>query len=208
MASILGPNQVSFVSQDDKVRVPIGLTAANKQAPLLMHVEYRVSLPDHDGVIAAKHKLIPSVYAGCIIKGDAMGRPEAVTYSGPTYIAIRRGKHASSTASSRAVDVEKRNVADSFKEIMRDETGSVKPVIMISSDGGPDENPRYPKVLANAIHHFTNYDLDGLFLFTNAPGRNAFNRVERRRPLLADSCQALSYPTTYSEAILMIGDER
>ena len=98
VASILGPNQVSFVLQDDKARVPIGLTAANKQAPLLMYIEYRVSLPDHDCVIAAKQKLIPSLYAGCIIKGDAMGRPVAVTYSGPTYIAIRSGKHASSTA--------------------------------------------------------------------------------------------------------------
>ena len=49
LASILGPNQVFFLSQDDKARVPIGLTAANKQASLLMHVEYRVSLPDRLG---------------------------------------------------------------------------------------------------------------------------------------------------------------
>ncbi|KAF2888024.1 hypothetical protein ILUMI_18149 [Ignelater luminosus] len=41
VASILGPDQVFFLSQNDKARVPIGLTAANKQAPLLMHVEYR-----------------------------------------------------------------------------------------------------------------------------------------------------------------------
>lgn len=38
LASILGPNEVCFISQDDKARVPIGLTAANKQSPLLMHV--------------------------------------------------------------------------------------------------------------------------------------------------------------------------
>ena len=64
LASFLGPQEVCFISQDDKCRVPIGLTAANKQSPLLMHVEYRVSLPDHDLVVAEKHKLIPSVYAG------------------------------------------------------------------------------------------------------------------------------------------------
>ena len=63
LASFLGPQEVCFISQDDKCRVPIGLTAANKQSPLLMHVEYRVSLPDHDWVVAEKHKLIPSVYA-------------------------------------------------------------------------------------------------------------------------------------------------
>ncbi len=54
------------MSLDDKSHVPIGLSAANKQAPLLMHLEYRVKLPDHDWVVAAGHKLIPSVYAGII----------------------------------------------------------------------------------------------------------------------------------------------
>lgn len=93
-----------FISQDDKARVPIGITAATKQAPLLMHVHYKVSLPDHDWGVANRHKLIPSVYAGCLINSNAMGKPEAVTYSGPTYISIRSGKHSASTASSHAED--------------------------------------------------------------------------------------------------------
>lgn len=42
LASILGPDQVIFLSQDDKARVPLGITAANKQAPILMHVEWKV----------------------------------------------------------------------------------------------------------------------------------------------------------------------
>lgn len=67
IASILGPNEVFFLSQDDKARVPIGLAAANAQAPIIMHVEYRVVLPDHDWVVAPKHKLIPSVYAGKLL---------------------------------------------------------------------------------------------------------------------------------------------
>lgn len=44
LASILGPNEVIFLSQDDKARVPIGLTAAKLQAPLMMHMEYRYLL--------------------------------------------------------------------------------------------------------------------------------------------------------------------
>lgn len=106
VASILGPDSVSFLSQDDKARVPIGLTAANKEAPLLMHVEYKISLPDHDFIIAAKHKLIPCVYASCEVKLNEMGRPEAVSYIGPKYIAIRSGKHSSSTATSHAQDLD------------------------------------------------------------------------------------------------------
>ena len=42
LASILGPHQAIFLSQDDKARVPLGLAAANKQAPILMHMEYQV----------------------------------------------------------------------------------------------------------------------------------------------------------------------
>ena len=30
-----------LLSQDDKARVPLGTTAANKQAPIMMHLEYR-----------------------------------------------------------------------------------------------------------------------------------------------------------------------
>jgi hypothetical protein len=88
IASLLGAGEVCFISQDDKARVPIGLTAIQKQAPLLMHLEYRVRLPDHDWVIASKHKLIPSVYGGCVI-GKKIGDRMAVSYSGPTHIAIR-----------------------------------------------------------------------------------------------------------------------
>ncbi|XP_050498755.1 uncharacterized protein LOC126879621 [Diabrotica virgifera virgifera] len=194
LASILGPNQVFFLSQDDKARVPIGLTAANKQAPLLMHVQYRVSLPDHDWVIATRHKLIPSVYAGCIIKDNEMGRAEAVTYSGPTYVAIRSGKHSSSTASTHDVDFDKLATLNNFEKIMRDEEGRLKPVVLISCDGGPDENPRYPKVIAHAIDNFIKHDLDAMFVFTNAPGRSAFNRVERRMAPLSRELSGLILP--------------
>ena len=38
LAGLLGPRDVTFHSQDDKAKVPIGITAASKQAPLLMHM--------------------------------------------------------------------------------------------------------------------------------------------------------------------------
>lgn len=77
-------------------------------------------------MLAAKHKLIPSVYADCVIKENAIGRPEAVTYTGPTYISIRSGKHSSCTASTHAVVFQKLTTLEIFREIMRDETGAVK----------------------------------------------------------------------------------
>lgn len=131
---------------------PIGLTAVNKQAPLLMHVEYRVSLPDHDWVIASKHKLTPSVYAGIEIKENGMGKIEAVSYSGPTYIAILSGKHSSSTALSHGLDFERLFSMPEFNVIMKDTSGNVKPVCIIMVDGGPDENPRYLFVMIMFIY--------------------------------------------------------
>ena len=61
IATILGPEEVVFHSMDDKAKVPIGITAAEKQTPLLMHMEYQVTLPDDDFVVGSRHKLIPSV---------------------------------------------------------------------------------------------------------------------------------------------------
>ncbi len=56
----MGNECVFFLSQDDKARVPLGLTAANKQAPIVVGLEYRIRLPDHDFVVALRHKLIVS----------------------------------------------------------------------------------------------------------------------------------------------------
>ncbi|KZR97817.1 Uncharacterized protein APZ42_007100, partial [Daphnia magna] len=61
-------------------------------------------------------------------------------------------------------------------------------------DGGPDENPRYQKVIQIAIHHFVNHNLDGLFVATNAPGRSAFNRVERKMAPLSKELSGLILP--------------
>lgn len=70
----------------------------------------------------------------------------------------------------------------------------MKPVLIIMSDGGPDENPRYRKVIAHAIHHFKSFNLDALFLITNAPGRSAYNPVERRMASLSRELAGLIIP--------------
>ena len=98
LAAILGPAAVTFHSQDDKAKVSIRLTAANKQAPILMLVEYQVTLPDHDFVVAPKHKLIPSVIGDMKLVKSKDLRNDAVNYSGATYTGIRSAKHSASSA--------------------------------------------------------------------------------------------------------------
>ncbi|ESN94336.1 hypothetical protein HELRODRAFT_164161 [Helobdella robusta] len=62
------------------------------------HCTFFLSQDDKARVVADRHKLIPSVYAGCVIKD---GR---ATYSGPTMISIRSSKHDKSSAATHVAD--------------------------------------------------------------------------------------------------------
>ena len=97
-----------------------------------------------------------------------MGNPDAVTYSRPTSIRIRSGKHDSSNAYSHAADFDYIINSDLFSSIAKTPDGKIKPIVVLSTDGGPNENPRYKKVIQNAIQHFKKYDLNALLVITNA----------------------------------------
>lgn len=188
---LFGEKHVFKISQDDKSRLPRGIAAANNQAPILMRFEsdYRITLPDHDFVVAPSHKLIPSVYAVCEITSSGK-----VTYSGPTYVALGSAKHSSSTARSHSKGFADLVELKSSRPSQKNAAGEIKPIVIITVDGGADENPRYPKVLAAAGHLFLKYDVDALFIATNAPGHSAFNEVERRMAPLSKELFGLIFP--------------
>ena len=52
--------------------------------------------------------------------------------------------------------------------------------MIVTVDGGLDENPRHEKTISYTVDYFNTFDFHAFFLVTNAPGRSAFNRVERR----------------------------
>ena len=93
----MGPGEVTFHPQDDKAKAHIALIAASKQPPILIHMEYQVTLPDHDFVVAPKHKLIPYFTDDMKLVKIKDLTNHAVTYSGATYIDIRCAKHAASS---------------------------------------------------------------------------------------------------------------
>ncbi|CAF0723360.1 unnamed protein product [Adineta steineri] len=190
IAYTLGNQAVFYLSQDDKCRIPMGIPAAHKQAPLIMSMKIQIKLPDHDFAVGTKHKLIPSIYGACLIN------EERVTYSGPTFAAIRSGKHDHSSALGHAKDFDTLIQLPEFEKAALID-GNVKPVVIISVDGGPDENPRYPKTIYAATALFKKYDLDALFVATNAPGRSAFNEVERRMAPLSHELSGLILPHDY-----------
>ena len=65
LASLFSDENVFFLSVDGKARVPLGLPMSKKQTAILMYLEHRVKLTDHDFPNGENHKLIQSVYAGC-----------------------------------------------------------------------------------------------------------------------------------------------
>lgn len=175
ICSIFGPKLVSFLSVDDKAKVPLGIAAATKQAPILMHLEYEVRLPDHTFAVGERHKLIPSVNALCTISPNKFSG--ALTYSGPTYIAIRSMKHDTTNAFTHGRDVQKILEMEEFREHMVDDNGDVKPIFIISTDGGTDEAPRYPNTLAVAVKRFKRHKLDVHIVYTNAPGSFLLSQI-------------------------------
>ena len=175
---------------DDKEKVPIRITAAEKQTPLLMHMEYQVTLPDHDFVVGSRHKLIPSVE---VVKSKHLTN-DGVTYSGPTYIAIRSAKHSGSSAFHHLQDMNRARYLPEFTESFQNQQSKEKKVMTVTVDGGPNENPRYSNTISCTIEYFCEHDLDAYFLATNAPGRSAFNRAERRMSNLSKELSGVILP--------------
>jgi hypothetical protein len=133
--------------------------------------------------------LLCSVYAACMMNDN-----NDVGHSGPTYIAIRSAKHDRSDANSHSCDFDRLVGLKEFDKSARDYTGQVKPIVIITVDGGPDENPRFPKTLVAAIRKFRKYNLDALFVLTHAPGQSAYNVVERRMAPLSHDLAGLILP--------------
>ena len=145
-----------------------------------MHLEYKVTLPDHSFVVAPAHKLIPSVYGVCNVseKGE-------IQYSGDTFVRIRSGKHDTSNAATHLYDL---------VELFQCQEVSLKPILLIETDGAQDEAPRYPKPLSNAVHIFKEYKLDCLIHTVNASGLSAFNICERRMAPLSHDIAGVILP--------------
>ena len=87
LIELLGPGDITFYFKDNKAKVLMGLKGVSKQSPLLMHIDYKVTLPDQVCVIVAQYKLISSVVGDMRVrKKDFSG--DFVTNSRPTIIFI------------------------------------------------------------------------------------------------------------------------
>ena len=142
---------------------------------------------------ATKHKLVLSVYTGCEIRSRSAWADPEISYSGPTYVAIRSRKHDSSTAYLHGKDFNHVMEMKEFQELIK-VNDVTKPVAIILCDGGPDENPRFPKTLDVSIQHFKEFNFDVMFVSTLAPSMSAYNNVERRMAPLSKALEGVLLP--------------
>ena len=47
-------------------------------------------------------------------------------------------------------------------------------------DGGPEGSPHYSKTISCAIDYFCTFDLDALYIATNAPGKRVNDQIQNR----------------------------
>jgi hypothetical protein len=85
-----------------------------------------------------------------------------------------------------------------FERTARNHVGTIKPIIVMSVDSlEPNDYTRLPTTLSSAINKFKKYNLDALFIITQAPGQTAFNVVERRLASLSQDLTGLVLPHDY-----------
>ena len=77
---------------------------------------------------------------------------------------------------------------------LKDSNGVIKPLFFIAVDGGPDEAPSNQKTLIAWSGFFKRHDIDGVFIFNNAPGYSAYNKVERRMAPLSKDTAGIVLP--------------
>ena len=94
-----------------------------------------------------------------------------------------------------------------FTEIFQNGKSQDKKLMIVTVDGGPNENPRYSNNICCAIEYFFKNDLDAYFLATNAPGRSTINRVERRMYTLSKELSGVVHPKDHSGTHLDINNK-
>ena len=69
-----------------------------------------------------------------------------------------------------------------------------KLIEIILCEGGPDENPWFPKTLDVSIQHFKEFNFDVMFVSTLAPGMSAYNNLEKRMALIRKALVGVLLP--------------
>ncbi|CAF2913796.1 unnamed protein product [Rotaria sp. Silwood2] len=194
LAGTFGNECVFYVIEDRKASVRIGRPSARGHSPFILHLDYQISTTNSTPIPPSiTHQLKPTVYASCVIDDAGL-----VSFAGPTYISIRSAKHDRFTVDYEDIDLDCIVKLKEFESTARNHIGSIKPIIIMNIDSlEPADYTRFPKTLVSAINKFKRYNLDALFIITQAPGQTVNNVVERRLAALSQDLTGLVLPHDY-----------
>ena len=142
-----------------------------KQTAISMHLEYKVTLPDHNFPIGTKHQLISSVHPAYLEKDGevscnsptfisiaAWKVPQCGVISAPYFSVfglnteishwIKSGKHDKSCRATHPDSYERVLQLEEFPDAATTRNREVKALVLISVDEGPDEAPKNQQALA------------------------------------------------------------
>ena len=159
LASPLGPALTSFIRQDDKAHVSVGVAATNKQTALLISVKYEAHLPDHDFIIAPKHKLTPAVIGLREVRDTRLADGKKVKDSVHTVIQVKSLKHTPSNASAQ---IEAFDNMVKTEEMSKLSDRSTKPILILIRDR--NDGLQFLPTRNKLISIFKEHDLDYNFV--------------------------------------------
>ena len=159
---------VSFACVDDKCKVDFGepgqaISSGVRGKKSIVPVGSNLSALDHDQ--NSKGSLTPSV---CLLV-DLPESDDGSFYRGVVTVTFKDSVFESSTPFRHASEMEK---------IIR-QLESIKPILMIYSDGGPDHRVTYHSVKLALIILFKRLGIDVLIAARTAPGNSWANPAER-----------------------------
>jgi hypothetical protein len=129
------------------------MAAVGRTFKTIQTINEPVSVPDHDFLLAIKHKLVPFVY----LLVDPSNTNDSLR-SGKTRIFIRPEYFLSTSCETHMVDLISITKEESFHEFTHN-GNSVKPFWILLIDGGPNENSQFFANISKYLLLFKNLTL-------------------------------------------------
>ncbi|CAG8780395.1 8412_t:CDS:2, partial [Cetraspora pellucida] len=169
----LFPIFLVIMSQDDKAKVLLGISAVEKSFKVIQSNNKPVTILDYDFLASLQQKLISSVYL--IIDpsdtNDTLHRGQMLIYIHPQY-------KIGTSLKTHMNDLYSLMNNGSFDNMLK-VNNKIRPIWVLLVDRGPDKNLCYLKNISHYCNIFRSFDLDYLIIRTHAPGHSAYNPVER-----------------------------
>jgi hypothetical protein len=171
-ALLLDSDICAFISQDDKAKIPLKINAVGRTFKVLQADIAPIVSMDHDFPYGPSHKLIPSFYLIVCREGSSLVQKQLCCF-------VRSQLLDSSTSSAHYADYKSMLENPLSGDLLKSIDGLAKPVLLLSVDGGPDENPRHFKNITQYTKYMHDNDIDYMSVRTHAPNQSAYNLVER-----------------------------